>query len=135
MRTQVLNDVAVRFKLFQMARQDQDTLLARKSHLEQELRQARVTDFGDAPTDTIAIGNVVELEVGSTGKTVTYYILGAWDSIPEENVLSYKTPLGQSLISKKVGNTVTTVIDDTEETWTIKSISRWVELQKPIPSS
>ena len=117
---------------FKMARQDQDALLARKSQLEHEFERARVTDFGDARTDTIGVGNAVELEVGSTGKTVTYYIMGAWDSKPEENVLSYKTPLGQSLISKKVGNTVTTVIDDTEETWTIKSISRWVELNETV---
>jgi transcription elongation GreA/GreB family factor len=110
-----------------MARQDQDTLLARKSQLEQDIGRARVTDFADAPTDTVGIGSAVELEVGSTGSIVTYYILGAWDSDPEANILSYKTPLGQSLIAQRVGNTVSTVIDDSEETWTIRSISRWVE--------
>ena len=114
---------------YKMAREDQDTLLARKGELEDEIRRARVTDFTDAPMDTVGIGNVVELLVGSTGKTVSYSILGAWDSKPEENILSYKTPIGQSLLSKKVGSTVKTVIDDTEEQWTIKSISRWVDLQ------
>ena len=58
-----------------------------------------------------------------------YSILGAWDSKPEENILSYKTPIGQSLLAQKVGSTVKTVIDETEEEWTIQSISRWVDLQ------
>ncbi len=112
---------------YKMAREDQDTLLARKGELEDEIRRARVTDFSDAPEDTVGVGNIVQLVVGSTGKTVNYSILGAWDSKPEENILSYKTPIGQSLLAQKVGSTVKTVIDDTEEQWTIKSISRWVD--------
>ncbi|AWT60061.1 MAG: Transcription elongation factor GreA [Candidatus Moanabacter tarae] len=114
---------------YKMAREDQDTLLARKGELETEIRLARVTDFTDAPLELVGIGNVVELLIGSTGKTVSYSILGAWDSKPEENILSYKTPIGQSLLSQKVGSTVKTVIDETEEEWTIKSISRWIDLQ------
>ena len=110
-----------------MARQEQDTLLARKSQLEQDIGRARVTDFAEAPTDTVGIGSAVELQEGSTGRIVTYYILGAWDSDPGANILSYKTPLGQSLIAQRVGDTVSTVIDDSEETWTIRSISRWAE--------
>lgn len=114
---------------YKMARQDQDTLLARKGELEAEIQLARVTDFTDAPVELVGIGTVVELLIGSTGKTVNYSILGAWDSKPEENILSYKTPIGQSLLSQKVGTTVKTVIDETEEEWTIKSISRWIDLQ------
>ncbi len=115
---------------YKMARQDQDMLLARKSQLEIDLTLARVSDFSDAPAEIVGIGNVVELTEGSTGNKVTYSILGAWDSLPEKNILSYKTPLGQSLISKKEGDAVKTVIDDTEEVWTINRISRWVDLQK-----
>ena len=115
---------------YKMARQDQDTLLARKAHLERDLTLASVSDFKDAPSDVVGVGNVVTLIEGSTGNSVTYSILGAWDSHPEENILSYKTPLGQSLISKKEGDVVKTVIDDTEELWTIQKISRWVDLQK-----
>ncbi len=115
---------------YKMAREDQDMLLARKSQLEREMTIARVSDFADAPSDIVGVGNVVKLIEGSSGNAVTYSILGAWDSRPEENILSYKTPLGQSLISKKEGDVVRTVIDDTEELWTIEKISRWVDLQK-----
>lgn len=112
---------------YKMARQDQDTLMARKSQLEVELARARVTDFQDAATSVIGIGNVVEVTEGSTKKSHHYAILGAWDSNPDKHILSYKTPLAQSLIGKKVGDTVETLIGGHREQWTIKAITRWVE--------
>ena len=109
-----------------MARQDQETLLARKGLLESELERAHVTDFSDTPTDKVGVGSVVEL-VPASGVPVVYTILGAWDSNPEENILSYKTPLAQKLIGKVVGDVVETIIDGNKETWSIKSMSRWVD--------
>lgn len=111
---------------YKMARQDQDMLLARKSKIERDIMRAQPTDFSDAPTDVVGVGSVVELE-GGDGEVVTYSILGAWDSKPEENRLSYKTPLGQSLLSKKPGDEVSTLIDGNEENWKIRSIARWVD--------
>ena len=112
---------------YKMARQDQDILLSRKNELEVDLSRARITDFSEATVDNVGIGSVVELKEGSTGKTVTYSILGAWDSDPDNNVLSYKTPLGQQLLGKEKGATVTTKIGGNEEQWTILSIARWAD--------
>lgn len=114
---------------YKMARQDQDILLSRKNELEVDLSRARVTDFKDATTDTIGIGSVVELKEGSTGKKQTYSILGAWDSDPENDVLSYKTPLGQALMGKEKGATVITKIGGNEEAWTILGIARWIDVK------
>ena len=111
---------------YKMARQDQETLLARKGLLESELERAHVTDFSDTPTDKVGVGSVVEL-VPANGASVVYTILGAWDSNPEENILSYKTPLAQALIGKSVGDVVETLIDGNKETWTVKSMSRWID--------
>lgn len=111
---------------YKMARQDQETLLARKGLLENELERAHVTDFSDTPTDKVGVGSIVEL-VPAGGKAVVYTILGAWDSNPEENILSYKTPLAQKLIGKKTGDVVETEIDGNKETWTIKGMSRWID--------
>lgn len=114
---------------YKMARQDQDTLLARKQQLESDFAKAQSTDFTEAAADRVSIGSVVTLRISSTGESVTYSILGAWDSSPEDNVLSYKTPLGQSLLSKRIGETVQTKIDGNEENWTIEGIQRWVDMQ------
>lgn len=115
---------------YKMARQEQDVLMARKSNLEIDLMRAETTDFSNAPSDCIGIGNIVELLQASTNQTVKYSILGAWDSEPENNILSYQTPLGESLISKTVGESVKINIDGNEEVWTVKSISRWVDRVK-----
>lgn len=115
---------------YKMARQDQDILLSRKNELEVDLSRARVTDFTDATTENVSIGSVVELKEGSSGNTIRYAILGAWDSDPENNVLSYKTPLGQQLLGKVVGDTVTTKIGGNEEQWTILTISLWLDQKK-----
>ena len=114
---------------YKMARQDQDTLLSRKERIELDLARAQITDFTDAPTDVIGIGNVVELLQHSTGQNTSYSILGAWDSDPENNILSYETPLGYVLLSKRIGETVETNIDNTSEKWTINKISRYVDVK------
>lgn len=89
---------------YKMARQDRDTLMALKAQMETELRIARGTDFTDASSERVSVGNVVELQ-NSKEKT-TYTILGAWDGNPDKNILSYKTPLAQALLGKKEGESV-----------------------------
>lgn len=112
---------------YKMARQDQDLLLSRKSELEVDLSRARVTDFTDVTNDNVGIGSIVELKNVSTGKTYKYSILGAWDSDPENDVLSYKTPLAQALLGKEPGASASTKIGGNEEDWTVVSLSRWVD--------
>ncbi|MGB0371656.1 MAG: GreA/GreB family elongation factor [Opitutales bacterium] len=114
---------------YKMARQDQDTLMARKALLEADLGRARVTDFTDTPTDSIGVGSIVTLIEGSTQREVVYSFLGAWDSDPENDILSYKTPLGKAVLYKKEGESATTNIDGVTEDWTIKKIERWIDKQ------
>jgi transcription elongation GreA/GreB family factor len=64
---------------YKMARQEQETLLARKDQLEGELSHARTTNFMDSPTDIVGVGSVVTMHrVNGKGQKVTYAILGAW---------------------------------------------------------
>lgn len=113
---------------YKMARQEQDILLAQKNELEVAINKARVTDFSDASTTVVSIGSVVELEQASNKQVAAYSILGAWDSDPEKNILSYQTPLARALLTKSKGDQVAVEIDGHEETWTVKNISRWVDL-------
>ena len=112
---------------YKMARQDQDILLSRKNELEVDLSRARVSDFTDVSSDLVGIGSIVELKEGSSGKTRRYSILGAWDSDPDNDVLSYKTPLAKQLLGKKTGEVVTTKIGGNEEDWTLLKLARWVD--------
>ncbi|MDR1498294.1 MAG: GreA/GreB family elongation factor [Puniceicoccales bacterium] len=115
---------------YKMARQEGDTLAARKAQLENDLTLGRVTDFSDAPVDTVGIGSIVEILQNDSPTPIRHTILGAWDSDPDKGILSYKTPLAQKLLSKKVGETFQTEIDGNVETWKISSISRWTDTQK-----
>lgn len=112
---------------YKMARQEQDILLARKSELELDLNRARTTDFSDAPSDRIGIGNVVHLRNAGTGETSTYSILGAWDGDPAHGILSYQTPLAKALLARQVGERVEIDVDGHRQTWIIEAIERWVD--------
>lgn len=114
---------------YKMAKQDQSLLLAQKSQLERELGSARVTDFKDVTTDSVGVGSVVELRDVSAKKLVTYSILGAWDSDPENHIMSYKTPLGLALLSKKIGDEVKVKIGGEEHAYTIQGIRRHVDVK------
>lgn len=112
---------------YKMARQDQDMLLARKSLLETQISKARLTDFTEANNEIVSIGSLVDVVQQSSGQLHRFAILGAWDSNPEENILSYKTPLAQSLLSKKVNDIISVKIDGNEDSWIIKNIARWID--------
>ena len=60
----------------------------------------------DVEASVVPIGTKVTLRETDSGKTLGYTILGAWDSAPEQNVVSYLTAIGQALLGKKPGQTV-----------------------------
>jgi transcription elongation GreA/GreB family factor len=111
---------------YKMARQEQDLLMARRGELEVAMRNARITDFSDAPTDFVGIGSVVDIEA-SSGQAVTYTILGAWDGDPEAHVISYQTPLARALIGRRIGDQVPVDIDGHTESWVVRDIRRFVD--------
>ena len=110
---------------YKMAKQDQSVLMAQKGQLEKDLARARITDFKDATVENVGVGSIVKVKIASTGKAASYTLLGAWDGIPDKNILSYKTPLGQALVGKKIGDTVKVKIGQAEETYTITGLDRY----------
>lgn len=112
---------------YKMARQDHDTLTARRGELEAMLKKAQVTNFKDAKTDTVSIGTIVSLHRQSDNSEITYTILGAWDSHPEENILAYISPLARQFLNKKLGEGFDTNIKGRTEKWKVLSIKRWVD--------
>jgi transcription elongation GreA/GreB family factor len=111
---------------YKMAKQDQQMLMAQKSILERDLAHARITDFKEATVDQVGVGSLVEVRA-SDGVTSTYSILGAWDSNPDKNIISYKTLLGAALLAKKAGDTVKVKTGTSEESYTIVSIGRYAD--------
>ena len=112
---------------YKMARQDHDTLAARRAELDALLKKARVTDFSEAKTDAISVGSSIVLRRGSDQTEFAYDMLGAWDGEPEKNILSYISPLAKQFLNHKAGETFTTNINGKAESWTVVKIGRWVD--------
>lgn len=112
---------------YKMARQDHDTLAARRAELDALLKKARITDFSEATTDAISVGSSVVLRRGSDQTEIAYDILGAWDGQPENNILSYISPLAKQFLNHKTGEDFTTNINGKAEGWTVVRITRWVD--------
>lgn len=106
---------------YKMARQDQSVLMARKTMLEKSLNHAQVINFAEVTTDKISIGTRVDLK-DNKGKVSTYTILGAWDSDPKKNILSYQTPLAKEMLGKKVNDKVTL---PNGQILVVSAINRW----------
>ncbi len=66
---------------------------------------AVVVRAGDIATDVVRFGAQVAL-VDENGKTSTYRIVGPDEADPTAGRISFQSPLGQSLMKRKVGDTV-----------------------------
>jgi transcription elongation factor GreA len=88
---------------FKAAKEMQTVLMRRKAELEQMLERARGSSFDNVDTQQVSVGTVVTVRDMETDSTLTYSILGAWDSEPEKGILSYQTALGQALLGKRPG--------------------------------
>jgi transcription elongation GreA/GreB family factor len=91
---------------FKAAKEMQKMLMRRKDELETQLTRARGTDFANARTDIVSIGTVVQAMDLGANQPETFTILGAWDSDPDKGVISYLSPVAQSLLNNKVGDEV-----------------------------
>src|ERR1022692_1321647 len=91
---------------YKAAKETQKVLMRRKEELETTLVRARGTDFANARTDIVSIGSVVHAISLETKASEYFTILGAWDSDPDKGIVSYLTPVAQSLLNRKPGEEV-----------------------------
>ncbi len=90
---------------YQDAKATRGILMRRSEELSRLLAQAEPTDFKAVDLSVTGMGTCVTLTT-SLGVDVVYTILGAWDSIPEDRVISYSSRQGQKLCGHKVGAVV-----------------------------
>jgi transcription elongation GreA/GreB family factor len=110
-----------------MAKDDQKVLLARQAELQGDLMRAKPTDFTEVSNERVGIGSIVKLLESGSSESKEFTILGAWDSDPDNNILSYLTPLGQSLLGKTVGDEVQIDVEGNSQSLKIEGLSRWVD--------
>lgn len=91
---------------YKAAKEMQKVLMKRKEELEGELTRARGTDFSDARTDSVSVGTIVHATDLDGNTAEVFTILGAWDSDPDQGVISYLSPVAQALLNKVPGDEV-----------------------------
>ena len=90
---------------YDAAKERRRFLNRRKAELEAIINTVQPTDFKDVKVDgKVVLGSTVKVE--ASGKVKEYYLVGAWDGDPEQNLISYKTKLGECLLGAKVGDSV-----------------------------
>ncbi|MCF7791292.1 MAG: GreA/GreB family elongation factor [Victivallales bacterium] len=88
------------------AKERQKYLNERRVDLEYGIMTTVPTDFSNIKVNNrIVAGCSVVLE-SEKGEKETYHILGAWDSDPSKNYVSYDTGLGKALVGKKTNDKV-----------------------------
>jgi transcription elongation GreA/GreB family factor len=118
---------------YKAAKEMQKILMRRKSELESQLVRARGTDFANAKTDVVSIGTIVNVTDLEQNHAEKFTILGAWDSNPDQGVISYLTPVAQSLIGHKVGEEVEVQSDSATKRYRIDLITAY-KTQEALPA-
>lgn len=107
---------------YKAAKEMQKILMRRKAELEVQLHRARGMDYANPRTDVVSIGTVVRARDLEANVPEQFTILGAWDSDPEKGIISYLSPVAQSLLNRKVGDEVEFEVHNVRHHHRIESI-------------
>lgn len=92
---------------FKFAKERQAFLSKQRNELERRLAESRPVDFSDVEiNDVVVPGSSVILEDMGSGEISQFYILGLFDSKPEEKIIACDSPLGQALLGTNVDDQV-----------------------------
>lgn len=116
---------------YKAAKEMQKILMRRKSELEAQLVRARGSDFANPKTDVVSIGTAVAVTDLEHQHAEHFTILGAWDSNPEKGIISYLTPVAQSLLNHKPGEEVEVTIDGGKKRYRIDAITAFKAPEAP----
>ncbi|HDH86961.1 MAG TPA: transcription elongation factor GreA [Desulfobacteraceae bacterium] len=86
---------------YHAAKERQSFLEAKISDLEMAISRSEVIEISSEPAENIIFGSTVELKNLANNKTVTYQLVGPYESNPEDGKISITSPLGKALIGKE----------------------------------
>ena len=107
---------------YQYAKEQQSLIEGKIADLESAVSRAEVIDVKSLEGDDIKFGATVEIEDDDTGETVTYQIVGEYESNIKNNKLSVNSPLARGLINKVIDDVVEINSPKGQKSYTIKSV-------------
>ena len=104
-RARALGDLSENAE-FIMAKQRQDYVGARLSQLKKRLAEFSLVNFGNIPKDKIAFGSKVVLYDIDRDSEIKYRLVTSEEADVSKGLISTTSPIGRSLMGKKLGNSV-----------------------------
>jgi transcription elongation factor GreA len=89
---------------YHAAKERQSFLEAKINELEMAISRSEVIEISDEPAENIIFGSTVELKNLGTNQTVTYQLVGPYESSPEDGKISITSPLGKALVGNEEGD-------------------------------
>ncbi|MBQ0044120.1 MAG: transcription elongation factor GreA [Bacteroidales bacterium] len=91
---------------YRAARRAQAKMISRINYLQKVLKYARVIDTSALPKDQVSLLSKVEFTNLATNKKMTFTIVSPHEMNLQEGKISLKSPIGEALMGKKVGDVV-----------------------------
>ncbi len=92
---------------YKAALERQEFVKARISQLRQRLSEVSSIDLSRIPRDKVAYGSTVVLYDSERDEEVTYRLVTAEETDPQNGLISTTSPVGRSLMGKEEGDEVT----------------------------
>ena len=89
---------------YHAAKERQSFLEAKINELEMAISRSEVIEISNEPAENIIFGSTIELKNLGTNQTVTYQLVGPYESNPEDGKISVTSPLGKALIGNEEGD-------------------------------
>ncbi|MCC5912117.1 MAG: transcription elongation factor GreA [Clostridiaceae bacterium] len=106
------------------AKNEQAQVEERIMKLEGMLKKARVIDESDISLDQVSIGTTVQVKDLEFDEIVEYTIVGSAEADPYELKISNESPVGRTLLGKKIGEIVEVQIPDGFTKYEVLNIER-----------
>jgi transcription elongation factor GreA len=90
---------------YTQAKEDLSFIDGRISELEEVINKAMLIDDGHGKCQEIRLG--CKVTVKNASRQHIFHLVGEWEANPAEAKISHQSPLGQSLLGKKIGEEVT----------------------------
>ena len=107
---------------YQYAKEQQSLIEGKIADLESAISRAEVIDVKSLEGDDIKFGATVEIEDDDTSESITYQIVGEYESDIKNNKLSVNSPLAKGFISKAIDDVVEINSPKGQKSYTIKSV-------------
>ena len=91
---------------YHAAKERQSFLEAKINELEMAISRSEVIEISNEPSENIIFGSTVDLKNLVNNQTVTYQLVGPYESNPEDGKISIISPLGKALIGNEEGDYV-----------------------------